>query len=59
MSVGAAPRPPQRILPMADPYGPVTELTSIAYVSVANAIASELRSRTSLLLFENVSHAWW
>jgi len=40
-------------------YGPVTELVSIAYVSVANAMASEFRSRTSLLLFENVSHASW
>ena len=38
---------------------PFTELVSIAYVSVANAIASLLRSSTSLLLFENVSQAWW
>ena len=38
---------------------PFTELVSIAYVSVAKAMASALRSSTSLLLLENVSQAAW
>jgi hypothetical protein len=38
---------------------PFTELVFIAYVSAPKAIASLLRSSTSLLLFENVSQAWW